>query len=128
MKKSIVSLVAENVTFPLDFSDADKEKFGLEVQAEASRFLPEGDVEDLIDDVTGSKTAITVKLGKHVTKAGKGLKITYTFRLATWLAIANACRLNKVTGYTFPVDLTGAETFWKNWKRAEVTQDAAPQS
>lgn len=123
LNMTIEQAVVENCTFPSDFTDADKSKFGNEVSAAAGRFLPNCDVEELIDDVTATKKQITVKYGKTVTKSGKDSPITYNFRVFVWLSIAAMRKLQKLTGYSAPVDLSQNETFWKTWKRAEVESD-----
>lgn len=120
-------LVIDSVTFPADFLDADKEKFAAEVSADVGRFLPEGEVDDILDDMTATSKSVSAKFGKFVTKAAKGEKISFSFRLSVFLACMNAKRLNKLTGYSFPVDLTDKDTYWNNWKRAsKVPAESAP--
>jgi hypothetical protein len=123
----IVDIIMDGVTFPADFTGDDAEKFGNEVASEVGKFLPKGEnTEDLIDDVTASSRSITVKLGKQVTKAEKGEKLQFTFRLAVYLQVMAARRVAKVTGFrAFSVDLTTAK-FWENWKRAEAPAAETP--
>lgn len=111
--------VIDCVTFPEDFTDADKEKFAAEVSADIGRFLPEGEIDDILDDLTATTKTVTVKFGKYITKAGKGEKMVFSFRLSVFLAVMNAKRLNKLTGYIFPVSLADKDLYWNNWKRAE---------
>lgn len=122
MSKTIESLVVENCTFPADFTDADKSKFGNEVSAAAGRFLPKADIEELVSDVTASKKGVSVKFAAAKYKAAKGENISYSFRLTVWIGIVHLRKLESLTGYSMKMDLTEHTTFWQTWERAKIEQ------
>lgn len=127
--RNVAQLVTDYCAFPADFSEDDIAKFSLEVASSAGRILPKAeDVSELVSGITAGKTSVTVKFGSHKVKATKGHKITYDFRLSVYLAAVNSCATETLTGYLFPVDLTGAVTFWNSWERAKVVQnEPAPE-
>lgn len=122
MSKTIESLVVENCTFPSDFTNADKSKFGNEVSAAAGRYLPKADIEELVSDVTASKKGMSVKFSAAKYKAEKGESMNYNFRLTVWIGIVHLRKLEALTGYAMKLDLTAHETFWQTWERAKVEQ------
>lgn len=123
----INEIISEACIFPADFTEADVDKFTGEVASEVGKFLPKGQCEDLIDDVTASSKAITFKLEKVKHKADKGETVQYSFRLALYLQIMAARKVAKITGYrAHTLDLSMCR-FWEQWKRAEVTPEPAPE-
>ena len=122
----IADLIVESCVFPPDFTEADVDKFTGEVASEVGKFLPKGECEDLIEEVTASSKSLTFKLEKVKHKAEKGEKVQYTFRLSLYLQLMAMRKISRVTGYrAHTLDLSACE-FWTRWKRAEVQVQVEP--